>query len=71
MGGTLKTQSVVISSIKLSIKYQIDQQKVPSVFFYVEIRWTKLNEIVILSYFPYVYPKAKLRLEVLFRKKSS
>jgi hypothetical protein len=41
--------------------------KVPSVLFYDEIRWTKLNKIVILPYFPY-NPKAKLRLEVLFKK---
>jgi hypothetical protein len=40
---------------------------VPSVLFYDEIRWTKLNKIVILPYFPY-NPKAKLRLEVLFKK---
>jgi hypothetical protein len=41
--------------------------KVPSVLFYDEIRWTKLDKIVILPYFPY-NPKAKLRLEVLFKK---
>jgi hypothetical protein len=41
--------------------------KVPSVLFFDEIRWTKLNKIVILPYFPY-NPKAKLRLEVLFKK---
>jgi hypothetical protein len=41
--------------------------KVPSVLFYDEIRWTKLNKIVILPNFPY-NPKAKLRLEVLFKK---
>jgi hypothetical protein len=29
--------------------------------------WTKLNKIEILPYFPY-NPKAKLRLEVLFKK---
>jgi hypothetical protein len=39
----------------------------PSVLFNDEIRWTKLNKIVILPYFPY-NPKAKLRLEVLFKK---
>jgi hypothetical protein len=38
---------------------------VPSVLFYGEIRWTKLNKIVILPYFPY---KAKIGLEVLFKK---
>jgi hypothetical protein len=38
-----------------------------SVLFYGEIRWTKLNKIMILPYFPY-NPKAKLRLEVLFKK---
>jgi hypothetical protein len=41
--------------------------KVPSVLFYDEIRWTKLNKIVILPFFPY-NPKMKLRLEVLFKK---
>jgi hypothetical protein len=41
--------------------------KVPSVLFYDEIGWKKLNKIVILPYFPY-NPKAKLRLEVLFKK---
>jgi hypothetical protein len=41
--------------------------KVPSVLFYDEIRWTKLNKIVILPYFPYNL-KMKLRLEVLFKK---
>jgi hypothetical protein len=41
--------------------------KVPSVLFYGEIRWTKLNKIVILPYFPYNL-KMKLRLEVLFKK---
>jgi hypothetical protein len=34
---------------------------------YDEIRWTKLNKIVILPYFPY-NPKAKWGLEVLFKK---
>jgi hypothetical protein len=32
--------------------------------FYGEIRWTKLNKIVILPYFP-CNPKTKVRLEVL------
>jgi hypothetical protein len=41
--------------------------EVPSVLFYDEIRWTKLNKIVILPYFPYNL-KMKLRLEVLFKK---
>jgi hypothetical protein len=41
--------------------------KMPSVLFYDEIRWTKLDKIVILPYFPY-NPKMKLRLEVLFKK---
>jgi hypothetical protein len=41
--------------------------KVPSVLFYEEIRWIKLNKIAILPFFPY-NPKAKLRLEVLFKK---
>jgi hypothetical protein len=41
--------------------------KVPSVLFYDDIRWTKLNKIVILPYFPYNL-KMKLRLEVLFKK---
>jgi hypothetical protein len=41
--------------------------KEPSVLFYDEIRWTKLDKIVFLPYFPY-NPKAKLRLEVLFKK---
>jgi hypothetical protein len=41
--------------------------KVPSVLFFEEIRWTKLDKIVILPYFPY-NTKAKLRLEVLFKK---
>jgi hypothetical protein len=41
--------------------------KVQSVLFYGDIRWTKLSKIVILPYFPY-NPKAKLRLEVLFKK---
>jgi hypothetical protein len=40
---------------------------VPSVLFYDEIRWTKLNTIVILPYFPYNL-KMKLILEVLFKK---
>jgi hypothetical protein len=39
----------------------------PSVLFYGEIHWTKLNKIVSLPYVPY-NPKAKLRLEVLFKK---
>jgi hypothetical protein len=47
MGGTLKTQSFVISSIKLTLKYKIAEQKVLSDLFYGEIRWTKLNRIVI------------------------
>jgi hypothetical protein len=38
-----------------------------SVLFYGEIRSTKLNKIVISPYLPY-NPKAKLRLEVLFKK---
>jgi hypothetical protein len=42
-------------------------KKMPSVLFYDEIRWTKLNKIVILSYFPYNL-KMKFRLEVLFKK---
>jgi hypothetical protein len=41
--------------------------KVPSVLCYYEIRWTKLNKIVILPYFPYNL-KMKLRLEVLFKR---
>jgi hypothetical protein len=41
--------------------------KVISVLFYDEIRWTKLNKIVILPYFSYNL-KMKLRLEVLFKK---
>jgi hypothetical protein len=35
--------------------------------FYGAICWAKLNKIVILPYFP-CNPKAKLRLEVLFKK---
>jgi hypothetical protein len=41
--------------------------KVPPVLFYDEIRWTKLNKIVILPFFPYNL-KMKLRLEVLLKK---
>jgi hypothetical protein len=48
-------------------KMQKSWTKVPSVLFYDEIRWTKLNKIVILPYFPY-NPKAKLRLEDFFKK---
>jgi hypothetical protein len=59
MRGTVKIQSFVISSIKLSFKYKIAEQK-PSVLFYGEIRWTKLNTIEILPYYSY-NPKAKLR----------
>jgi hypothetical protein len=40
---------------------------VPSVLFNDEIRWTKLNKIVILPYFSYNL-KMKLRLEVFFKK---
>jgi hypothetical protein len=40
---------------------------VPSVLFYDEIRWTKLNKIVIMPYLTYNL-KMKLILEVLFKK---
>jgi hypothetical protein len=46
-------------------KMQKCSVKVPSVLFYDEICWTKLDKIVILPYFP-CNPKTKLRLEVLF-----
>jgi hypothetical protein len=49
------------------LKLQKSWRKVPSVLFYDEIRWTKLNKIVILPYFPYNL-KIKLRFEVLFKK---
>jgi hypothetical protein len=65
MGGTLKTQSFLIAlSYLLNTK---SLNKLPSVLFFGEICWTKLNKIVILPYFP-LNPKAKLRLEVLFKK---
>jgi hypothetical protein len=63
MGGTLKTKNFVISSPLLNKK----SLNKPISLFYGEIGWTKLNKIVILPYFPY-NPKAKLRLEVLFKK---
>jgi hypothetical protein len=64
MGGTLKTQSFVISSTKLSFKYKTSEQKCHQ--FCPMVKFV-LNSIVILPYFPY-NPKAKLRLEVLFKK---
>jgi hypothetical protein len=69
MGGTLRTLRTLRtwgSEYLVVFKMQNCWTKVPSVLFYDEIRWTKLNKIVILPYFPY-NPKAKLRLEVLFK----
>jgi hypothetical protein len=61
MGGTLKTQKFVISSTKLSCKYKIAEQKCHQ--FCSMVNFVEQN-----SDFALFRPKAKLRLEVLFKK---
>jgi hypothetical protein len=64
MKHTLRTQNFKILSIQLSLEYQIAKN---SDLFYGEICRTKLNKIVTCMGNIQV-PKAKLRLEVLFKK---
>jgi hypothetical protein len=67
MGVTLKTQSFVISSAKLSLKYKIAEQKCHqfcSMVKFVE----KIEQNSDSALFHILDPKVKLRLEVLFKK---